>query len=242
MAAPRLACLRCCTSIHRSGHGPTGDAAAVGRCPGQRWQPPAGQLPHTVCSLPGGGTRLPLPLLPGLGLLTGSLGARDRAGGCQLTPVQDPRMGLGQCLPTGCCQIPELCCSAPPTTPALTSHCPTGPLDCAGACLPALQPSLVERCLCLSRMQRGGGHTPCPATAQLASYLALLCVVTLVALGAFPAVRELIIEQPLPIHLQREEGSQQQAFPTAKPPLPRRPRCSPAGSQGEQSRCRCSTP
>lgn len=84
----------------------------------------------------------------------------------------------------------------------------------------------------------------CPALPQHSSppYLALLCVVTLVAFGALPAVRELIIEQPFPIHLQREAGSQQQSFPTAEPPLPQRPYCSPAGSQGEQSRCRYSTP
>lgn len=171
--------------------------------------------------------------------LPGSQG--QRAGGCQLTPLRDPRTGLRQ----DAARPPRAAALHPQVTPALTSHCSTGPLDCTGVCLPfspPMQPGLVERCLSPSRMQWDGGHASCLATAQLASYLALLCVVTLVAFGALPAVRELIVEQPFPIHLQREVGSQRQSFPTAKPPLPQHPRCSPAGSQGEQSRCRYSTP
>lgn len=35
---------------------------------------------------------------------------------------------------------------------------------------------------------------PSPASVWLASYLAFLCVVTLVAFGTFPAVGELVIE------------------------------------------------
>lgn len=55
---------------------------------------------------------------------------------------------------------------------------------------------------------------------HLAPYLALLCVITLVALGALPAVGELIIEQPFPIHLQQEEGVSSSPALQQSPPLP----------------------
>lgn len=55
-----------------------------------------------------------------------------------------------------------------------------------------------------------------PTPALLASYLALLRVVTLVAFGTFPAVGELVVEQSFSIHLQRRAQSAA-PFPAAQP-------------------------
>lgn len=92
------------------------------------------------------------------------------------------------------------------------------------------------------RMQWEGWRTQILLCQGTAPYLAFLCVITLVALGALPAVGELIIEQPFPIHLQQEEGVSSSPASQQNPPLAQQVLCSPADSQDEQFRCRYSTP